>query len=110
LLIEVSTRTDRHPEQRFELCVAAKIHWPMRFALMSAPKLVYLHSLGGTGHVAPTMALCIGCVRLVTFGDPTAIVWLDVSRSGGRATARHTGNGNRHLRFEVYQGLARKGP
>ena len=82
----------------------------MRFALMSAPKLVYLHSLGGTGHVAPTMALCIGCVRLVTFGDPTAIVWLDVSRSGGRATARHTGNGNRHLRFEVYQGLARKGP
>ncbi len=51
----------------------------MRFALMSAPKNLYLHSLGGTGYVAPTMALCIGCVRVVTFGDPTAIMWLDVS-------------------------------
>jgi hypothetical protein len=25
------------------------------------------------------MALCIGCVRAVTFGDAAAIVWLDVS-------------------------------
>ena len=46
---------------------------------MSALELVYLHSLGGTGYVAPVMAMCIGCVRAVTFGDATAIVWLDVS-------------------------------
>jgi hypothetical protein len=25
------------------------------------------------------MAVCIGCVRAVTFGDAPAIVWLDVS-------------------------------
>ena len=25
------------------------------------------------------MAVCIGCLRAVTFGDPAAIVWLDVS-------------------------------
>jgi hypothetical protein len=25
------------------------------------------------------MAVCIGCVRAATFGDPCAIVWLDVS-------------------------------
>ena len=25
------------------------------------------------------MAVCIGCVRAVTFGDATAIVWIDVS-------------------------------
>ncbi len=25
------------------------------------------------------MAVCIGCVRAVTFGDATAIVWLDAS-------------------------------
>jgi hypothetical protein len=25
------------------------------------------------------MAVCIGCVRAATFGDPAAIVWLDVS-------------------------------
>jgi hypothetical protein len=83
LLIEVLTRTGIH--QRFELCVAAKlaanfeIQWPIRWAQMSALKLVYLHSLGGTGYVAPTMAVCIGCVRAATFGDATAIVWLDVS-------------------------------
>jgi hypothetical protein len=83
LLIEVVNRTGT--QQRFELWVAAKltatyeIQWPMRLALMSALKLVYLHSLGGTGYVAPVMAVCIGCVRAATFGDATAIVWLDVS-------------------------------
>jgi hypothetical protein len=51
----------------------------MRLAKMSALELVYLHSLGGTGYVAPTMAVCIGCVRAATFGDPYAIVWIDVS-------------------------------
>jgi hypothetical protein len=83
LLLEVLTRTGI--QQRFELWVAAKltatyeIQWPMRLALMSALKLVYLHSLGGTGYVAPVMAVCIGCVRAATFGDPAAIFWLDVS-------------------------------
>ena len=46
---------------------------------MNTLQLVYLHSLGGTGYVAPTMAVCIGCVRAATFGDPYAIVWLDVT-------------------------------
>jgi hypothetical protein len=83
LLIEMLTRTG--VQQRFELCIAAKlaakseIQWPIRLAKMSALKLVYLQSLGGTGYVAPTMAVCIGCVRAATFGDPYAIVWLDVS-------------------------------
>jgi hypothetical protein len=83
LLIEIISRTG--VQQRFELCVAAElaakfeIQWPMRLAKMSALELVYLHSLGGTGYVAPTMAVCIGCVRAATFGDPYAIVWLDVS-------------------------------
>jgi hypothetical protein len=72
-------------QQRFELCIVAKLAakfellWPMRFAQMSALELVYLHSLGGTGYVAPTMAVCIGCVRAATFGDSYAIVWLDVT-------------------------------
>ncbi len=48
-------------------------------AQVSALELVYLHSLGGTGYVAPVMAVCIGCVRAATFGDATAIVWLDAS-------------------------------
>jgi hypothetical protein len=71
--------------QRVALRVAAKLaakldlEWPVRLALMSTLELVYLHSLGGTGYVAPVMAMCIGCVRAVTFGDATAIVWLDVS-------------------------------
>jgi hypothetical protein len=83
LLTEVLTRTGI--QQRFELCIAAElaarfeIQWPMRLAKMSALELVYLHSLGGTGYVAPTMAVCIGCVRAATFGDPYAIVWLDFS-------------------------------
>jgi hypothetical protein len=82
-LIEVLTRTGI--QQRFELWVAARLEakydlqWPMRIAQVTALKLVYLHSLGGTGYVAPTMALCIGSVRAATFGDPAAIVWLDVS-------------------------------
>ena len=72
-------------QQRIELCVATKLaanfefEWLMRLAKMSALELVYLHSLGGTGYVAPTMAVCIGCVRAATFGDPYAIVWLDVT-------------------------------
>jgi hypothetical protein len=83
LLIEVLTRTG--VEHRFELWIAAKLaakfelQWPMRFANMNALERVYMHSLGGTGYVAPTMAVCIGCVRAATFGDPYAIVWLDVS-------------------------------
>jgi hypothetical protein len=83
LLIEVLTRTG--VQQRFELWVAAKLaanfelQWPTRLTKISALELVYLHSLGGTGYVAPTMAVCIGCVRAATFGDPYAIVWLDVT-------------------------------
>jgi hypothetical protein len=46
---------------------------------MNTLELVYLHSLGGTGYVAPVMAMCIGCMRAATFGDATAIVWLDAS-------------------------------
>jgi hypothetical protein len=67
------------------VCIAAKlaakfeIQWPMRFAKICVLELVYLHSLGGTGYVAPTMAVCIGCARAVTFGDPYAIIWLDVN-------------------------------
>ena len=71
----------------FELCIAAKLAakvelpWQMRFAKMSALELIYLHSLGGTGYIAPTRAACIGCVRAATttFGVPYAIVLLDVS-------------------------------
>jgi hypothetical protein len=72
-------------QQRVELWVAAKLaakfedQWPMRIVEVSALELVYFHSLGGTGYVAQAMALCIGCLRAVTFGDPGAIVWLDVS-------------------------------
>ncbi len=72
-------------EQCGELWAAAKLEakldleWPVRLAQMSALELVYLHSLGGTGYVAPVMAVCIGCGRAVTFGDATAIVWIDVS-------------------------------
>jgi hypothetical protein len=83
LLIEVVNRTGI--QQRVELWVAAKLvakfdlQWSTRIARMSTLELVYLHSLGGTGYVAPVMAVCIGCVRAVTFGDATAIVWLDAS-------------------------------
>jgi hypothetical protein len=72
-------------QQRVELWAAAKLaakldrEWPVRLAQMSTLELVYMHSLGGTGYVAPVMAVCIGCVRAVTFGDATAIVWLDAS-------------------------------
>jgi hypothetical protein len=82
-LMEVLVRTGM--AQRVELAIAArlaarlKLEWPMRLAQTSALKLVYLRSLGGTGYVAPTMALCIGGLRAATFGDPGAIVWLDVS-------------------------------
>ena len=85
LLLEGLARTG--VRQRFELCIAARLAakvelpWQMRFAKMSALELVYLHSLGGTGYIAPTRAACIGCVQsaTTTFGDPYAIVWLDVS-------------------------------
>jgi hypothetical protein len=82
-LIEVLVRTGM--AQRVELAIAARLaarlelEWPMRLAQTSALKLVYLRSLGGTGYVAPIMALCIGGLRAATFGDPGAIVWLDVS-------------------------------
>jgi hypothetical protein len=84
-LLEVLSRTGRM--QRVELWVAAKLaarfqlQAPMHAARTNALKLVYLHSLGSTGYVAPMMALCIGCLRAVTFGDPGAIVWLDVSQT-----------------------------
>jgi hypothetical protein len=83
LLVEVIARTGI--QQRVELWAAAKLaarfdlQWPVRLAQMNALEVVYLHLLGGTGYVAPMMAVCIGCVRAVTFGDATAIVWLDVS-------------------------------
>jgi hypothetical protein len=82
-VLEVIARTG--VLQRVALWAAAKLaakfdlHWPVRLAEMSTLELVYLHSLGGTGYVAPVMAVCIGCVRAATFGDATAIVWLDVS-------------------------------
>jgi hypothetical protein len=82
-LLEMLTRTSL--VQRAELRVASRlaisigVQWPTRLAQTTSLKLVYLHSLGGTGYVALTMALCIGCLRAVTFGDPAAIVWLDVS-------------------------------
>ena len=82
-LLEVLNRTGIL--QRAELRVAARlatsigVQWPTRLAQTTTLKLVYFHSLGGTGYVALTMAVCIGCLRAVTFGDPAAIVWLDVS-------------------------------
>jgi hypothetical protein len=83
LLIEVLARTG--VQQRFELYIAAEItakfeiQWPMRIAQMSALELLYLHSPSGTSYVAPLMTMCIGCVHAATFGDATAIVWLDVT-------------------------------
>jgi hypothetical protein len=71
--------------QRAELWAAARLaaqfglQWPARFADSDALELLYMRSLGGTGYVAFMMAISIGCVRAVTFGDPAAIVWLDVS-------------------------------
>jgi hypothetical protein len=82
-LQEVLSRTGLM--QRAELWAAARlaaqfeVQWPTQMAQTTALKLVYFHALGGTGYVALAMALCIGCVRAVTFGDPAAIVWLDVS-------------------------------
>ena len=61
------------------LAMRLGLDWPVHMAQTSALKLVYLHSLAGTGYVAPTMVLCIGCLRAATFGDPAAIVWLDAS-------------------------------
>ena len=84
-LLEVLTRTGMM--QRIELKVAARLaahyglQWPMRAVQCNALKLVYLRSLGGTGYVAQTMALCIGCLRAVTLGDVRAIVWLDISET-----------------------------
>jgi hypothetical protein len=72
---------------RVEVSIAARLEakiglsWPTHLATTNALELVYLRSLGGTGYVAPTMALCIGCLRAVTFGDPGAIVWVDVSQT-----------------------------
>jgi hypothetical protein len=82
-LVEVIARTGFQQRAKLwaatELAAKFDLQWPVRFAQMSTLKLVSLHSLGGTGYVAPTMAVCIGCVRAATFGDATAIVWLDVS-------------------------------
>jgi hypothetical protein len=82
-LLEVLARTGMM--QHAELWAAARLadkfgmQGPTRFAETNTLKLVYLHSVGGTGYVALTMALSIGCLRAVTFGNPAAIVWLDVS-------------------------------
>jgi hypothetical protein len=83
-LQEILTRTGF--KQRLELWLARRFAAHMHFtdgliqaAQANALELVYLHSLGGTGLVATTMALCIGCLRAANFGDPAAIVWLDVS-------------------------------
>jgi hypothetical protein len=71
--------------QRIELRSAAPLNarfgveWPIRMTEVSALKLVYLHSLGGTGYVTPITALSIGCFRAATFSEPRAIIWLDVS-------------------------------
>jgi hypothetical protein len=79
-LLEVLGRTGMM--QRVELWIAGglaarfRLQWP---AQTTALKLLYLRSLRGTAYVAPTMALCIGCLRAATFGDPSMIVWLDVS-------------------------------
>ena len=63
------------------------LQWPMCIA---QPALVFLHSLGSTVYVAPTMVLCIGCLRAVTFGDPGMIVWLRREPNG---VARACGTG-----------------
>jgi hypothetical protein len=82
-LLEVPTRTGML--QRVELWAAGRLaaqfglQWPVSAVHTDALELVYLRSLGGTGYVASTMAMCIGCLRAATFGDPAAIVWLDVS-------------------------------
>jgi hypothetical protein len=84
-LLEMLSRTGM--TQRIELRVAARLagscglQWPTRHASCSALKLVYLRSLGGTGYIAPVMALCVGSLRAVTFGDPAMIVWLDVNQT-----------------------------
>jgi hypothetical protein len=82
-LLQVLTRTGL--QQRVELWIAARLaarsglEWLAHAAHTSTVEVVYLSSLGGTGHIAPTMAICVGCLRAVAFGDPRAIVWLDVS-------------------------------
>jgi hypothetical protein len=82
-VLEVLTRTGMM--HRIEVTIAVRLaaqsglQWPMHVVHANALELVYLHALGGTGYVAPTMALCIGCLRAVTFGDAGAIVWLDAS-------------------------------
>ncbi len=74
-LIEMLTRTGT--AQRFELWVAAglparfELQWPVRMVQTTALEVVYLRSLGGTGYVTPTMALCIGCLRAVAFVSRT---------------------------------------
>ena len=72
-------------QQRVELWLATRfaahfaLQMPVHTAQTNALELVYLCSLGGAGTFAPTMAVCIGCLRAVTFGNPAAIVWLDMS-------------------------------
>ena len=72
-------------QQRVELWIAARLgskfglQWPVRMAQISAMDLLYFRSLGGTGYFAPIMALSIGCLRAITFGDPASIIWLDAS-------------------------------
>jgi hypothetical protein len=49
------------------------------YGRQSLDQLQRFRSLGGAGYFAPTMALSIGCLRAITFGDPAAIIWLDAS-------------------------------
>jgi hypothetical protein len=74
--------------QRLELWLAGRLSacfggltWPVRMGQTSALKLVYLHSLGAMAYVSPMMAVCIGCLRALSFGDARCVVWLDVSPS-----------------------------
>jgi hypothetical protein len=83
VVLEVLMRTGMLQQPQLwaarRLAMRLGLDWPVHMAQTSALKLVYLHSLAGTGYVAPTMVLCIGCLRAATFGDPAAIVWLDAS-------------------------------
>jgi hypothetical protein len=84
-MLEVLLRTGI--QQRVEFFIAVRLakwlglKWAVRAACVEALELVYLRALGGSGYVAPIMVLCIGGVRTVSFGDPAAILWLDVSRT-----------------------------
>ena len=82
-LLELLTRIGTM--QRIELWVATRLSakfgmdWLLRFSRTNSLKVLYLRSLKCTRYMAATIAICIGCLRALTFGDPAAIVWLDAS-------------------------------